>query len=56
MTNFDHIKAMSEEQFFDFVYDLELYKCNGCPAKPRCGGYYSCEDAFVAWLKEEHKD
>ena len=53
MTNFEHIKAMTAEEFFDFVYDLELYKCNGCPTKSQCDKYSSCSEAFVAWLNKE---
>ncbi len=53
MTNLEYIKSMTAEEFFNFVYDLELYKCNGCPAKNRCGEYNSCEDAFVGWLNSE---
>ena len=54
MTNFEHIKTMTAEEFFDFVYDLELYKCNGCPAKRKCGEEYdSCTKAFVGWLNSE---
>jgi hypothetical protein len=54
MTNFEYIKSMTAEQFFDFVYDLELYKCNGCPVKSKCGGYDSCTEAFIEWLNTEH--
>ena len=59
MTNFDYIKSMSAREFFDFVCDLELYKCNGCPAKDKCdenNGYEGCSDVFVSWLNSEKDD
>lgn len=56
MTNFEHIKSMTEKEFFEFVLDMELYKCNGCPAKPDCGKYDSCPDAFIAWLRDDYKE
>jgi hypothetical protein len=53
MTNFEKIKSMTAEEFTDFIYDLNSLECNGCPAKGKCGKYYSCEEAFMGWLNSE---
>lgn len=55
MTNFEYIKTMNEEQFVDFMYEINLDRC-WCPNKDNCHLYDSCSDAVMAWLKSEHKD
>lgn len=55
MTNFEYIKAMNEEEFKDFILDTNLDKC-WCPNKHNCHLYDTCDEAFIAWLKSEHKD
>lgn len=52
MTNFENIKSMTAEEFFNFVCGLHLDTCS-CPAESQCGEYDSCKDAFVAWLNKE---
>ena len=53
MTNFEYIKSMNEDQFVDFMQEVNLDKC-WCPNKSNCALYNSCDDAFVAWLKSEY--
>lgn len=55
MTNIEYIRSLNEKELFDFLFWLCLEKCF-CPAKKNCGQYRSCEEAFIAWLNEEHKE
>ena len=52
MTNFEYIRAMTEEDFANFMIETSLNNC-WCKAKGICSKYNSCFDAFVAWLKSE---
>ena len=53
MTNLEYITTMNEEQFNDFMQDVNLDKCY-CPAKNICHLYDCCDAAFIGWLKSEH--
>lgn len=56
MTNFEYIKSMTAKEFFNFISELELYKCNGCPVKNKCGegeDHSTCSENFISWLNSE---
>lgn len=55
MTNIEYIRSLNEKELFDFLYEINLDRCF-CPARRDCGKYRSCEEAFIAWLNEEHKE
>ena len=57
MTNFEYIKTMTENMFYEFIThnQINLDQCD-CPARNICGAYDSCEAAFIAWLKAEHTE
>lgn len=55
MTNIEYIRSLNEQELFDFLYELNLDRCY-CPARKCCGQYKFCDEAFIAWLKEERKD
>lgn len=51
-TNADRIRAMSDEELFDFLYTIDLSVCC-CPARSECRKFDSCKEAFCAWLRQE---
>ena len=54
MTNFEHIKSMTVNEFFKFLLDINLDGCR-CPARDICNEGNSCEDCFIQWLNSEYE-
>lgn len=56
MTNFEHIKQLSTEDFFDFLATVNLDRCR-CPADisvcSKCVCSNPCETAMIKWLNSE---
>lgn len=55
ITNADKIRSMSDEELFEFLDSISIYSCI-CPMKKSCSDFYSCEDAFLNWLKSPAKE
>ena len=57
-TNLDRIRQFTTQEFRNFVFSLELYKCNGCPVKKTCGqedNYDGCAATFDRWLNSPYE-
>ena len=57
MTNIDKIRSMTEEELYDFISKIDIYRCV-CPAVKMChwdkhNDWITCKNVFVKWLKQE---
>ena len=63
MTNADNIRAMSDEELLEFLWDVNLFCCwdggipdeEKCPALPYRGKHDDCKECFMEWLKADAK-
>lgn len=60
MTNGDKIRAMSNRELSEFLFDADYGEiaCEVCPHryKPTCTTENSCIDGIEAWLNSEAED
>jgi hypothetical protein len=54
MTNGDKIRGMSDTELADLL--AEVTDCWHCPTYQECTNVKSCDNALLAWLKQEHKE
>ena len=54
MTKGDWIRSMTDEQLAEFLADI--IDCWHCPTYQECTDVKSCDNALLAWLKQEHKE
>lgn len=57
MTNIDKIRSMKEEELYDFISKIDIYRCT-CPAVEMCHSdddtdFVTCKNIFIKWLKQE---
>ena len=54
MTKGDWIRSMTDEQLAEFLADI--IDCWHCPTYQECTDVQGCDNALLAWLKQEHKE
>jgi len=54
MTNADKIRSMDDEKLVDFIGSI--IDCWHCPMERECNNGENCDNALLAWLKQEHKE
>jgi hypothetical protein len=54
MTKGDWIRGMTDKQLADFLADV--IDCWHCPTYQECTNVKSCDNALMAWLKQERKE
>jgi hypothetical protein len=54
MTNADKIRGMTDTELADLLADV--IDCWHCPTYADCTDVKSCDNALLAWLKQEHKE
>lgn len=54
MTRGDKIRAMSDEDLADILYDsIDPDKYCGCPEDEDCDKNVPCRECLIEWLREE---
>jgi hypothetical protein len=53
ITNADKIRGMADEQLAEFL--VKVIDCWYCPTYQECTDVKSCDNALLAWLKQEYK-
>lgn len=59
MTNADKIRSMTDEELYEFISKIDIYRCS-CPAAKMCHSdddtdWVTCKSVFIKWLKQEEE-